>query len=148
MSSTILQPLADLVATTLNSLSVDEPLAAYSIDPGFSGLDSLPAAVIGPPLIERTDVDQRESQVGSYDWVIELPVTLLFDLGDTATAQGMALDTVEAFIREIDSATLSVSDPSIVDAKVTRSEPGELVDTARPLMTYTCILRVLKFESY
>ena len=148
MTSTILQPLADLIADTINQLSVDEPITAYSNDPGFAGLDSLPAAIVGPPIVERTDVEGGESQLGSYDWRMEFPVTFLFDLGDSNTAQAQALDSVEKFVTSLDLATLSVADPSIVDAKVTRSEPGEVVDSARPLMSYTCTVRVLKLLSY
>ena len=147
MSSTILQPLADLVAATIKTLAVDEPVYAYSTDPGLSGIDALPAAVTGLPTVERNDVDQAESQFGSYDWTITLEVTFVFDLGDTQTAQAQALDSVEEFIQTIDSGALSLSDASIVDAKVTRSEPGEIVDAARPMLTYACTLRVLKLQT-
>jgi hypothetical protein len=144
MASTILQPLADLVVTKIEALSVDVAVNGYSTDPGFAGIDSLPAAVTGLPTVERTDVDNGESQFGSFDWNVTLEVVFLFDLGDTATAQEQALDTVEKFTAAVDAAQLSASDPSIVDAKVVRSEPGEIIDAARPMMSYTCTLRVLK----
>ena len=147
MSSTIFQPLADLVADTIEALACDEPVIAYGTDPGMAGVDRLPVAICGLPNLERIDVDQPESQFGSYDWTIQFDVTFLFDLGDTQTAQAQALDTIEKFVLAIDAATLSASDPMIVDAKVTRSEPGEVVDSTRPMLSYTCTLRVLKFQT-
>jgi len=147
MSSTIFQPLADLVASTIEGLACDEPVIAYGTDPGLAGVDRLPVAICGLPSLERIDVDQPESQLGSYDWTIQFDVTFLFDLGDTQTAQSQALDTLERFVLAIDGAALSASNPSIVDAKVTRSEPGEIVDSARPMLSYTCTLRVLKFQT-
>jgi hypothetical protein len=147
MTSTIFQPLADLIATKISSLNVDVAVKAYSTDPGFAGLDSLPAAVIGLPSVERTEVDEAESQIGTFDYRLDYQVTFLFDLGDTTTAQSQALDTIEEFISTIDQMQLSISDPSIVDAKVVRSEPGEIIDSARPMLSYTCTLRVLKLQS-
>lgn len=147
MSSSIIQPLADLVAAKIRALDIDLDVSAYSVDPGLSGIDSLPVGVVGLPQIERTDPDEAESQIGTFDWRFEIPVTFLFDLGDTATAQAQALDTVEAFIKTVDAAALSISDPSIVDAKVVRSDPGEIVDAARPMLSYTCTLRVLKYQT-
>jgi hypothetical protein len=147
MASTILQPLADLIATKIEALATTVSVNAYSVDPGFAGLDSLPVAVIGLPQLERTEPDESESQIGSFDYKLEYPVTFLFDLGDSATAQAQALDTVEKFVAAIDAAQLSAADPSIVDAKVVRSDPGEVVDAARPLLSYSCTLRVLKYQS-
>ncbi|MEI6446476.1 MAG: hypothetical protein WCO96_01195 [Actinomycetes bacterium] len=147
MSSTIIQPLADLIATTIESLQTDFTVNGYSNDPGFAGLDSLPCGIVGLPIIDRVDVDEAESQFGSNDWRFEFPITFLFDLGNSDTAQAQALDTVERFIQKIDSAALSVSDPSIVDAKVTRSEGGEILDASRPLLSYNCTLRVLKLQT-
>ena len=147
MSSTILQPVADLVAALIESLDVDPLIKGYSIDPGPVGLDSLPAGVCGLPKIQRTDADGGESQLGTYDWTIELPVMFLFDLYDTTTAQAQALQTVEAFIKAVDTGSLSTSDPQIVDAKVTSSDPGELIDEARPMLSYDCRLQILRYTT-
>jgi hypothetical protein len=144
MASTILQPIAELVATTIEALSVTPGLIAYATDPGPAGLDQLPAAVCGLPTVTRTDPDQAERQIGATDWEIQLPVVFLFDLADTTTAQSQAIQTVEAFIRAIDTGKLSVSDPMIVDAKVSQSDPGEVVDDARPMLTYDCSVRLLR----
>jgi hypothetical protein len=147
MTSTILQPLSDLVASTIENLATDEPVSAYATDPGLAGIDRLPVAVTGLPTLDRVDVDSPESQFGSYDWTVTLEVTFLFDLGDTNTAQEQALDTIEKFVSSVDAAALSATDASIVDAKVTRSEPAEIVDAARPMLSYVCTLRVLKLVS-
>lgn len=146
MSSTVFQPLADLISSKIEALDTDEFIRGYSNDPGFAGLDSLPCGVIGMPSLDRTDVDEAESQFGTVDYRLEYQVTFLFDLGDSDTSQRQALDTIEKFVQTIDAGVLSVSDPSIVDAKVVRSEPGEVVDAARPMLTYTCTLRVLKYQ--
>jgi hypothetical protein len=147
MSSSILTPINSLLANAISSLAVTPSVRAYATDPGLAGIDQLPAAVCGLPTIQRTEPDQAESQLGTYDWNLQIPVVFLFDLGDTATAQTEALDVVEAFIRLIDTGTLSVSDPLIVDAKVTSSQPGEVVDNARPLLTYDCSVHILRYSN-
>ena len=147
MSSSILQPVNQLIANVLTNLSVTPSVKAYATDPGLAGIDSLPAAVCGLPTVQRTEPDTGESQLGSYDWNIQIPVVLLFDLGDSATAQAEALDVLEAFIKAIDTATLSQSDPLIVDAKVTSSQPGEVVDNARPMLTYDCQVHLLRYSN-
>lgn len=146
MPSTILAPVAQLVATAIANLAVTPSVKAYATDPGLAGLDQLPAAILGLPTIQRTEPDQAELQIGAKDWNLQIPVLFVFDLGDTATAQTQALDTIEKFIQAVDTGTLSQSDPLIVDAKVAQSEPGELVDDARPLLTYDCQLRLLRLN--
>lgn len=147
MASSILDPTAALIATVLSGLAVTPAVKSYATDPGFAGLDSLPAGVVGIPQVERGDVEERESQLGSNDWRITYPVALCFDLNDTATAQAQATQTVEAFIKAIDTATLSVSDATIEDAKVVSAVPDEVEDGARPLLVYDCRLVVFKFVS-
>ena len=144
MASEIFTPIAELLATTISNLSLNPRITAYATDPGHAGLDSLPAAVIGLPTVNRTEPDQAEGQLGGQDWTIELPVLFLFDIGDTLTSQTQALNTIEAFIGTIDQAVLSASDPLIIDAKVTKSEPGEVIDDARPLLTYDCSVHILR----
>ena len=146
-ASTILSPLNELIASTISSLSLTPSFKAYATDPGLAGIDSLPAAVCGLPTLQRTEPDQAESQIGTRDWNIQIPVILLFDLADTATAQAEALAGLEAFVQAIDSGALSVADPMIVDAKVTNSTPGEVVDNARPLLTYDCSLHLLRYAN-
>lgn len=145
MPSTILDPTAALIATVISGLAVTPPVKAYAADPGFAGLDSLPAGVVGVPQIDRSDVEERESQLGTSDWRIIWPVMLAFDLANAAAAQAHATQTVEAFIQAIDTATLSVSDATIEDAKVVSAVPDEVEDAARPLLVYDCRLVVLKF---
>ena len=147
MSSSILKPINQLVANAIANLSTTPSVTAYATDPGLAGIDALPAAVCGLPTVQRTEPDQGESQLGSYDWNVQIPVVFLFDLADAATATQEALDVLEAFIKTIDTGTLSVSDPLIVDAKVTSSQPGEVVDNARPMLTYDCQVQILRYST-
>lgn len=140
----VLDPVAVLIATLAEGLSVSPPVKGYSHDPGFAGLDSLPAAVVGLPTIQRTGVDEAETQFGTDDWYISYPVSLIFDLADLTVTHDQATQTVEAFIRAIDTASLSVSDASILDAKVTEATPTQVVDDARPVLTYELKLEVHK----
>lgn len=144
MASTILDPTATLIAAVLSGLAVTPTVKAYATDPGYAGLDALPAGVVGVPEIDRQDVQERESQLGTNDWTITYPVALFFDLADTATAQAQATQTVEAFIKAIDTATLSVSDATIEDAKVVSATPDEIADSARPMLVYDCRVVVFK----
>ena len=147
MASTVLDPTAVLVAAVLDGLAVTPTVKGYAVDPGMTGLDSLPCGVVGPPTIERRVVDEGDSQIGSRDWNLTFPVTLFFDLADTATAQAQATQTVEAFITAVDTATLSVSDASIEDAVVAVATPVEILNDARPMLAYECSLAVLKFTT-
>lgn len=144
MASTILDPVGTLIASVISGLSVTPTVKAYWPDPGYAGLDAVPAGVVGSPGIDRQDVQERESQLGTNDWTITYPVSFFFDLGDTATAQAQATQTVEAFIKAIDTATLSVSDATIEDAKVVSATPDEIADSARPMLVYDCRVVVFK----
>jgi hypothetical protein len=147
MSSSILTPINALIASTIANLSTTPAVKAYAVDPGLAGIDSLPAAVCGLPTVQRTEPDQGESQLSTYDWNIQVPVVFLFDLADSAIASAQSLDVLEAFIKAIDTGTLSASDPLIVDAKVTQSQPGEVVDNARPMLTYDCQVHLLRYST-
>lgn len=147
MPSTTLEPLANAIATQIATLSLtlaDEPLKAYPHDPGYAGLDVIPCAVIGIPAITRVGVDQPESQLGARDWFIEWPVNLYFDIADPVFTSQQAIETVEAFIKLIDTESLQAADGTVLDAKVTESVPVEYVDQARPLMVYECKLEIWK----
>lgn len=144
MPSTTLEPLATSVATLLGALSVSEGITAYAHDPGYAGLDALPCAVVGIPTIGRVGTDQPESQLGARDWFVTLPVTLYFDIADATATAKLAIEYVEAFIKSVDTESLQSGDGSILDSKVTRCEPAEIVNTHRPLLAYECDLEIWK----
>ena len=144
MPSTTLEPLAVAVANLLGGLSVSEGLKAYAHDPGFAGLDALPCAVVGIPRLGRVGVDQPESQLGARDWFVTFPVTLYFDIADATATAKLALEYVEAFIKQVDSESLQASDGTVLDSKVTSAEPAEIVNTHRPLLAYECDLEIWK----
>ena len=144
MPSTTLEPLAQSVATLLGGLSVSEGITAYAHDPGFAGLDSLPCAVVGIPKIGRVSVDQSESQLGTRDWFVTFPVTLYFDLADATATAKLALEYVEAFIKQVDTESMQAADGTVLDSKVTNAEPAEIVNAHRPLLAYECDLEIWK----
>lgn len=144
MPSTILEPLATAVATLLGNLSVTPTLKAYAHDPGYSGLDSIPCAVVGIPTLGRVGLDESESQLGSRDWFVTFPVTLYFDADVATDVAKRAIEYVEKFIVSIDTESLQAADGTVLDSKVTRCEPVEIVDTHRPLLAYECDLEIWK----
>lgn len=144
MASTILDPVAVLIANVIAGLAVTPTVKAHWPDPGLAGVDQLPAGVVGAPDIDRVGIEEPDPQIGSAGWTITYPVALLFDLGDTVTAQAQALQTVEAFIKAIDTMTLSVSDATIEDSRVLNARVS-VEDAARPLLIYDCAVAVLKF---
>jgi hypothetical protein len=142
--STTLEPLATAVAALLRALSVSQGITAYAHDPGFAGLDALPCAVVGIPTVGRVGIDQSESQIGGRDWYVTFPVTLYFDLADATATAKLAIEYVEAFIKSVDTESLQASDGTVLDSRVTRSEPAEIVNTHRPLLAYECDLEIWK----
>lgn len=134
MPSTIVSPAATTIVTFLTAN-------------GFTGYKwaradmDLPAGVVELPTIERS---AGGSQVGSVDWTMEFPVALYFALDEASTDQEAAAVAVEAFIGAVDD-NPSLSDPTVIeDAVVTSAEPDFDADSQRPMVVYTCLLRVFK----
>lgn len=144
MPSTTLEPLAAAVAALITSLTTATSVKAYAHDPGYAGLDSLPCGVVGLPAITRTGVDESESQLGARDWFCEFPVSLYFDLADPTFTSKQAIETVEAFIKLVDTESLQAADGTVLDAKVTEAVPVEIVDKDRPMVAYECKLEIFK----
>lgn len=145
MSSTTVEPTANLIAAVLAALAVDPVVKAYTWQTGMSGIGALPAAIVDAPTIERTEVEQAESQLGSNDWTMTFPVYIFVDLKVAKTAASRIVEIVEAFVKAIDAGGLTVSDPSIIEAKVVSSTPLDAEDQqARPLLAYDCRVEVLK----
>lgn len=144
MASTILDPVAVLLAGVVDSLAVTPAVKAYPRDPGTAGLDKVPAAVVGLPTVYRVGVEEDEPEVGSHGWTLTYPVVFFFDLADAPAAAAEATEILEAFITAMDADAVPIADSSIVDAKVTEAIPSEVLDTARPLIAYECRVELLK----
>jgi hypothetical protein len=108
-----------------------------------------PWAVVQLPAIDRTGLEEPESQVGTEDWDLEFPVVFYFELtGAPEFVQEQAIAVIEAFIAAVDSDPLlsSAEIPAgqIEEAKVTAAGPPELdVDQQRPLLVYPCDVALL-----
>lgn len=137
MSSVIVSPIADTIVTFLAA----NGFTAYK----WARADyDLPAGVVELPVIERS---AGGSQLGSVDWTMEFPVALYFPLDEASDDQERAAAAVEAFIGAVDD-NPSLGDPTIVeDAVVIAAEPDFDAGTNRPMVVYTCTLRVFKLVS-
>ena len=102
----------------------------------------VPAGSVGVPTLERTDVDEAESQLGTDDWKLEFPVSLYFDLADVAKSQQSMVDALEAFTNAID-ADQSLGLPT-VEASVNDAQPFAERDRKRPLVGYEITVSVLR----
>lgn len=132
---------ADLIVTALQGLTGLADAEKWA--PGMGGFN-LPGAVVALPDVTRVGVEQPETQLGTRDWLMSYRVVFYFDLADAKTAQAQAASVLEEWIQAIDSETLSVSDASIIDAKVTTSQPFQVVDAPRPTLGYETTLELLK----
>lgn len=111
-------------------------------------ISSLPCAIVQLPGIERTGVDETESELGRRDVIVEFPVAFCFELDDIGFAQEQALAAVEAFIDAVDNTSPPLGDNNVVDVKVTSAGPPELDrDQARPVLVYPTTLELLKLVS-
>lgn len=134
-----LTPPAQALVDVLNAISVTGHLWSPKTLSGPG-----PHGVVGIPSVERTPIEERESQLGADDWTLSYPVVLYFELNDITTAQLAGVDKVEEFITAIDqNAGLG---GQCIEAKVTRSEPVivEGAGNAKPHLTYECTVDVLR----
>jgi hypothetical protein len=137
MASTILQPVADHAAVMLKALGLGvNTWTGASLQMGDAG-----AAEIEIPDIGRTGVEQAESQLGSYDWDLEFPVTIWVNLTETARSQQRLVELVERWIAAVDA------DPTlgglVLEAKVTQAKRQYQL-AQRPLVGYETTLAALK----
>jgi hypothetical protein len=127
-ASTVLQPIAEAIATRLRALDLHVPERAWT-----RGELSPPCGEIELPAGDRTGPEESESQLGSNDWRLELDVTIWFDLTDVSIAAARLVDTLEAFVRAVD-ADRTLGLVGVLDASVTGWEPVFLTDQTRPLV--------------
>jgi hypothetical protein len=143
MSSTIFTPIAELIADAALA-AIDELSNAHAKDPGMAGLGRLPALVVGLPTLRRTGVEGSESEVGRDDYRITFPVNVYVDLNNAPRAAEDAVVLLEQLVAVIDDPDTWDPDPAVIDFKLTVAEPVEILDEARPLLSYECRVELLK----
>lgn len=105
MASDVIDPIASALVTKIGTLT-----ATYSLSQTVTGykwpkgeLDSRPAGVVELPVLRRRGPDERESQLGSNDWMHEFPVTFWIDNQGNATNFPLLIDIVEAWVKAVDA---------------------------------------------
>jgi hypothetical protein len=136
-TSTIIQPIADHAGLMLKALGLGVNVwADDELTMGAAG-----AAEIEIPDLGRTGVEERESQLGFYDWDLEFPVTIWVNLTQGARAQQRLVAVVEAWIAAVDA------DPTlgglVLEAKVT-SAKRQYQLAKRPLVGFETTLAALR----
>lgn len=140
MASTILDPPAAGIVAIIEALGLTASVTGYKW--GRLELDSVPAGVVAMPILRRTGVEERESQLGANDWTATYPVLLAVDLDEAVSNQAQVIEMVEAFVAAVD-ADYSLGG-TVEEAKVVECEPYTDQDRAKPLIGYECMVETLK----
>lgn len=139
LTSTILQPIADRLATILTGLSLGVNTWAQ---PGLR-FGAAGAAEIEIPDIDRTPLERSESQLGSNDWDLEFPVAIWVNLTEAEISQKRLVALVEAWIAAVD-ADIHLGG-LVLEARVTHAARvyGTTANNV-PLVGYETAVAVLK----
>lgn len=106
-----------------------------------------PAAVVDLPSVRRRELLEAEGQFGSNEWLIDVPVTLYFDLRVAENSQALAVDVLEQWIQLVDAnAGLGLGD--VIETKVTEAEPAFVLDQNRTLASYETTVECLREYVY
>jgi hypothetical protein len=137
LTSSIIQPIADHACTILKALGLGVNVwADDELTMGANG-----AAEIEIPDLGRTGVEERESQLGFYDWDLEFPVTIWVNLTQGPKAQQRLVAVTEAWIAAVDA------DPTlgglVLEAKVTGAKRQYQL-AKRPLVGFETTLAALR----
>jgi hypothetical protein len=142
--------LADALLPIIESSGVR---ATYKWGPGAI---KLPAAVIEPPTIKRTEPDEPEDRVGADNWRLNFPVVFYIELPRDTKAQETQAELIQLvvnFIRAID--TLQPDGDGFVlnglceDVKVVSAEPFSTPpaeEGSRTQLGYETHVSVLTFK--
>jgi hypothetical protein len=139
----VVDDIASRLITDIEGLSVDVKAYKWAAGPG-DGLDSVPAAVVQIPRIERSGVDKNEDHIGASDLHLTFEVFFFFDASNVTFTMPQALETVAAFTDAIDE-DIDLG-ATCQEAKVTSSDPINVdSEGGRPLFGYSCTVGVLAF---
>lgn len=146
MASTIIAPIGEDIQALAAGITAAPK--AYWTDPGFAGLDALPAVVVGVPSGRRKQPDESEDHISQTDWNLEYPVVIVCDLAVATDAQTQALEILEDFIEAVDDGQATFTSGLVQEAVVSEWAEPEVVDTGkRALLTIDCTVSVLAFDS-
>jgi hypothetical protein len=140
MASTVVLPVAQALADLITGLPGDIRGQLWEPNPGNV---NPPVGVVSMPRIDRSDVEDEESQLGTDDWALDFTVFLFHDLGNALYAQGEAVEDIEEFIKAVD-ANPSLGLATVIDTKVVAVTPGFDLDQTRPQIVTECRVQVLR----
>lgn len=148
MASIIIEPIADTIKEVIDGIPLTPPFKSYVWD--RLEIDSLPAAVISPPSIRRTGIEDPESQLGSDDWAFEFTVWLCFDVSEVVFSQTQMVEYTEAFIDAIDNN--QGLNNKVLEAKTVSMNYLGIAQfsekSTRKVLAYECEIDVLKLVDY
>lgn len=135
---------AERIKDDIEGLTLTQPVKTYLWGAGGAGLDSVPAAVVQIPMIDRTRTGEREDHLGQYDIDLTFEVFFFFDQSLVDYTLPQAIETVTAFTEAIDD---DITLGNLVEeAKVVHSEPTNVDSgTSRKLFGYSCTVEVEAF---
>jgi hypothetical protein len=146
MASTILAPIGQSIQSVAGGIA--SAPKTYWTDPGFDGIDSLPAIVVGIPSGRRRDPDEADSELSHYDWHLRYPVEIVCDLSEAVTSQDQIVQITEQLIHAIDTHQSSFTSGLVLEAVLSEwSEPQVNGNPKRPLLTVSCTVEVWAFDS-
>ncbi len=142
MSEYLTDDIAEAIAQIARDLPLDPPLKAYTDPP--SSIFKMPCVVVDIPEINRRNVEEGESEVGSYDWRLTYPVGIFVELRESGAAHLYARHAAELFIRAIDESFELAA--LVTDAVVTNARPEYELERERPAVLYVCTVDVFALE--
>lgn len=146
MASTIIAPIGQTIKAIAASIAAAPK--TYWTDPGFEGLDSLPAVIVGVPSGSRRQPDEAEDHISQTDWHLEYPVSIVCDLAVASDAQTQIVEILESFVEAIDDNQASFTSGLVLDAVVSGwLDPEVVVEPKRALLTLDCTVSVFAFDS-
>lgn len=102
-TSTVFQPIADRLAELLRGIMVDGTALNVPEDSWTRGVIHPPAAEIELPEGTKPGPEQSQSELGSFDYDLEFPVTIWVELTDVTVTQKRLAQYLEEFIAAVDN---------------------------------------------
>lgn len=146
MTSTTLIPIGQKIVDQVQGVTLDgsPSIVGRLWAPNSGDVGTVPAVVVYPPAVVRTEPDAREDHIGATDWFLDYPADLYVDAGDMEFGQQQIVEFLEAAIKAIDANP--GLDDECQEAKLTRAEePTKVELNNRKLLMIRCRVRVLEF---
>lgn len=150
-ASTIIRPIAEVIADLVNGLDVSANLTAHTWEPMKGQLEP-PCILIEIPEIKQVGIEEQDYEMGSHAWVMTYMLAICFDLDKFPDCADDLVDVTEALLGAVnDDHTLGYTTNNIYaiqEAHITNVErPAQQVDVARPLLITECELELLALIS-